>query len=87
VIDLLVQACENLYAELFGLNYNSCYNTERWLEAAIQSALGQTYKPAEVIVIDDGSPITVLDYTILWKQNSLGDPAALWGQLSTKPRS
>lgn len=32
-----------------------CYNAERWVGEAIQSALAQTYTPVEVVVIDDGS--------------------------------
>jgi len=32
-----------------------CYNTERWIEAAIRSAYSQTHSKIEVIVIDDGS--------------------------------
>jgi glycosyltransferase involved in cell wall biosynthesis len=32
-----------------------CYNTENYIGEAIDSALGQTYKNIEVIVIDDGS--------------------------------
>jgi len=32
-----------------------CYNAEQWIEQAIASALEQTYKNTEVIVIDDGS--------------------------------
>jgi glycosyltransferase involved in cell wall biosynthesis len=32
-----------------------CYNAERWIGAAIQSCLDQSYRPIEIIVIDDGS--------------------------------
>lgn len=32
-----------------------CYNAERWVSRAIESALGQTYTNTEVIVVDDGS--------------------------------
>jgi glycosyltransferase involved in cell wall biosynthesis len=32
-----------------------CYNAERWIGEAIQSCLDQTYRPTEVIVVDDGS--------------------------------
>jgi glycosyltransferase involved in cell wall biosynthesis len=32
-----------------------CYNAERWISAAIESALAQTYAPIEVLVVDDGS--------------------------------
>jgi len=32
-----------------------CFNAERWIGAAIESALGQTWLPLEVIVVDDGS--------------------------------
>jgi glycosyltransferase involved in cell wall biosynthesis len=32
-----------------------CYNAERWISEAIQSCLDQTYRPIEIIVIDDGS--------------------------------
>lgn len=32
-----------------------CYNAERWIDEAIQSALNQSYSPVEVIVVDDGS--------------------------------
>lgn len=31
------------------------YNGERYLAEAIESAIGQTYRPVEVIVVDDGS--------------------------------
>ena len=32
-----------------------CYNGERYLAEAIESALSQTHRPIEVIVVDDGS--------------------------------
>jgi glycosyltransferase involved in cell wall biosynthesis len=32
-----------------------CYNAERWIGEAIQSCLDQTYRPIEIIVVDDGS--------------------------------
>lgn len=32
-----------------------CYNAERWVRQAIQSALDQTHEDKEVIVVDDGS--------------------------------
>lgn len=32
-----------------------CYNAEKWVGAAIQSALDQTYSAIEVLVMDDGS--------------------------------
>lgn len=32
-----------------------CYNADRWIAQAIQSALDQTYPNKEVIVVDDGS--------------------------------
>src|SRR4029077_11072398 len=32
-----------------------CFNAERWVAQAIESALGQTWPEKEVIVVDDGS--------------------------------
>src|SRR5688572_2928227 len=32
-----------------------CFNADRWLHAAIASALAQTWRNVEVIVVDDGS--------------------------------
>ncbi len=38
-----------------------CFNTERWVGEAIQSALSQTHPIAEVVVVDDGSTDGSLD--------------------------
>ena len=38
-----------------------CYNAEKWIGEAIDSALAQIYSPIEVIVIDDGSTDGSLD--------------------------
>ena len=32
-----------------------CYNAERWIAQAIESALAQTWSEKEIIVVDDGS--------------------------------
>ncbi len=32
-----------------------CYNGEAYLQAAIESALAQSYRPVEILVVDDGS--------------------------------
>src|SRR5262245_58403046 len=38
-----------------------CYNAERWISEAIESALAQTWAAKEVIVVDDGSTDRSLD--------------------------
>ncbi len=38
-----------------------CYNAERWIAQAIESALSQTWVDKEVIVVDDGSTDRSLD--------------------------
>lgn len=38
-----------------------CFNSERWIKEAIESALNQTYDNKEVIVVDDGSTDNSLD--------------------------
>jgi glycosyltransferase involved in cell wall biosynthesis len=38
-----------------------CYNQAHYLPDAIKSALAQTHRPIEVIVVDDGSPDNVVD--------------------------
>ena len=38
-----------------------CYNAERWIGQAIESAIGQTLRNVEIIVLDDGSEDSSLD--------------------------
>lgn len=40
-----------------------CYNAERWIAEAIDSALSQTYSPIEVIIVDNGSTDRSIDIT------------------------
>jgi glycosyltransferase involved in cell wall biosynthesis len=53
-----------------------CFNAKRWVAEAIQSSLGQTYQPIEVIVIDDGSTDQSLEVirsfgdTIKWESSA-----------------
>lgn len=59
-----------------------CYNAERWVPKAIQSALGQTYVNTQVIVVDDGSTdgslevIKQFDGKINWLSTSNRGPCA-----------
>ena len=32
-----------------------CFNAERWLAPTLESALGQTHRSTEIILVDDGS--------------------------------
>ena len=38
-----------------------CYNAEKYVEKAIRSILGQTYKNIEVLIVDDASTDTTID--------------------------
>ena len=33
----------------------AAYNAEKWIETALESVLGQTYTPLEIIIVNDGS--------------------------------
>jgi glycosyltransferase involved in cell wall biosynthesis len=48
-----------------------CYNQARFLPDAIKSALAQTHRPIEVIVVDDGSPDNKYENTMIARDNSL----------------
>jgi glycosyltransferase involved in cell wall biosynthesis len=60
------------------------YNAERWLAATIRSALAQTWRRIEVIVVDDGSRDGTLAVAKAWESRSvkvvtqpnMGAPAA-----------
>lgn len=60
-----------------------CYNSARWLKAAIESALAQSWPEREVIVVDDGSSDNSLliagaygDKVHVRRSGHLGAPAA-----------
>jgi glycosyltransferase involved in cell wall biosynthesis len=41
-----------------------CFNAQRWVGEAVDSALEQSDPATEVIVVDDGSPTAVLAYRL-----------------------
>jgi glycosyltransferase involved in cell wall biosynthesis len=60
-----------------------CYNVEAYVGKAIESVLGQTYDPIEIIVVDDGSEDDSVDVIqsyqeriTLYRQENKGAPAA-----------
>jgi len=61
-----------------------CYNAEKFLAQSIESALGQTYKPLEVILVNDGSTDRSMEIAkrygekikILSNEKSLGPASA-----------
>jgi Glycosyl transferase family 2 len=46
-----------------------CFNAERWIGQAIESALAQTYMSTEIIVVDDGSTDGSLEVLRLFGQH------------------
>ena len=57
-----------------------CYNAERWIAQAIESALAQTWLEKEVIVVDDGSTDCSLEVI-----KSFGDRIRWETQLTAVP--
>jgi glycosyltransferase involved in cell wall biosynthesis len=50
-----------------------CFNAERWLRQAIDSALGQTWDAIEVIIVDDGSTDTSKSIAKAYGERAAGD--------------
>jgi len=46
------------------------YNGEQYIDRCMQSILVQTYKPSEIVCVDDGSTDTAYDKLIQWQKNS-----------------
>ena len=46
------------------------YNVEGYLEKCVQSVLAQTEKDFELLLVDDGSPITAASFAILWPKQT-----------------
>jgi glycosyltransferase involved in cell wall biosynthesis len=47
------------------------YNSEKWIKTTIQSALNQTYKNKEIIIVDDGSTDNTLSIAKQFESNSV----------------
>jgi glycosyltransferase involved in cell wall biosynthesis len=47
------------------------YNSEKWIKSTIQSALNQTYKNKEIIIVDDGSTDNTLKIAKQFESNCL----------------
>jgi len=45
----------------------SAYNAEKYIEQTLQSVLGQTWKPLEIIVVNDGSTDSTKNNLDLYK--------------------
>lgn len=46
-----------------------CHNAEKWIGSAIKSAIDQTWRPIEVIVVDDGSTDSSLSVCAMFAAN------------------
>ena len=69
-----------------------CFNAERWVAQAIESALAQTWPEKEVIVVDDSSTDGSLAVNwrfgnrIRWETSQKGGPKDGRGRLLEKSR-
>ena len=62
------------------------YNSAAWLPHAVQSAMEQTYKYVEVIVVDDGSTDSTKEY-LAWAQGRYGERLKIVRNSKNKGRS